>query len=123
MRNLTFICSLILIALGLVGYLAWEAVGASKQSPTALIPTGVGVFMLIGGIVALKNNMAGMHIAVLFSLLGTLAGLGRIVPTLIKGNLDFSEFSTKMVVTMTVICLFFTIMAVRSFIAARKARG
>jgi hypothetical protein len=67
--------------------------------------------------------MLGMHIAVTFSLLGALAGLGRLVPGLIKGTVDFSQIGTKLVLEMTVICLFFTIMAVRSFIAARRARG
>ena len=123
MKNLTFLCSALLIITGLVGYFAWEAIGASKQSVTALIPAFVGVLMLVGGLIALKKNMLGMHIAVTFSLLGTLAGLGRLVPGLIKGTVDFSESAPKLVFVMTVICLFFTVMAVRSFIAARRARG
>ncbi len=123
MKNLTFICSLILIALGLVGYFAWEAIGASKQSVTSLIPAFVGIPMLIGGLIALKKNMLGMHIAVTFSLLGGLAGLGRLIPGLIKGSLDWSAAAPKLILVMTVVCIFFTVMAVRSFIAARRARG
>ncbi|MDF1739452.1 MAG: hypothetical protein P1U86_09860 [Verrucomicrobiales bacterium] len=123
MKNLTFICSIILIALGLVGYFAWEALGATKQSFTALIPAIVGGLMLIGGLIALKKNMLGMHIAVTFSLLGGLAGLGRIIPGLIKGSLDWSAAAPKLILVMTVVCIFFTVMAVRSFIAARRARG
>jgi hypothetical protein len=120
MRNICFICSVALIILGGVGYFAWESIGATKQSVTAAIPAFVGIAMLIGGLVAMKNNMAGMHIAVLFSLLGALAGLGRLIPSVIKGELDGP--APKLVAAMTVICLLFTIMAVRSFIAARKAR-
>jgi uncharacterized membrane protein len=120
MRNICFICSVALIILGGVGYFAWESIGATKQSVTAAIPAFVGIPMLIGGLVAMKNNMAGMHIAVLFSLLGALAGLGRLIPSVIKGQLDGP--ASKLVAAMTVICLLFTIMAVRSFIAARKAR-
>ena len=123
MKNLTFICSLVLIALGLVGYFAWEAIGASKQSVTSLIPAFVGIPMLIGGLIALKKNMLGMHIAVTFSLLGGLAGLGRLIPGLIKGSLDWSAAAPKLILVMTVVCIFFTVMAVRSFIAARRARG
>lgn len=123
MKNLTFICSLILIALGLVGYFAWEAVGASKQSVTALIPAFFGIPMLLGAIIALKKHMLGMHIAVLFSLIGGLAGLGRLIPGLIKGSLDWSAAAPKLILVMTVVCIFFTVMAVRSFIAARRARG
>jgi len=123
MKNLAFVCSALLIVTGLVGYLGWEAIGASKQSVTALIPAFVGIPMLIGALISLKKNMLGMHIAVTFSLLGALAGLGRLVPGLIKGTVDFSQIGPKLVLEMTVICLFFTIMAVRSFIAARRARG
>ena len=79
--------------------------------------------MLLGGLIALKKHMLGMHIAVTFSLLGGLAGLGRLVPGLIKGSLDWSSVGPKLVLVMTVVCIFFTVMAVRSFIAARRARG
>ena len=123
MKNLTFLCSALLIITGLVGYFAWEAIGATKQSFTSLIPTFVGALMLIGGLIALKKNMLGMHIAVTFSLLGTLAGLGRLVPGFIKGTVDLAEAAPKLILVMTVICLFYTIMAVLSFIAARRARG
>ena len=120
MRNLCFLCSGALIIVGAVGYFGWEAIGASKQSITALIPAFVGAPMLLGGLVALKNNMAGMHIAVLFSALGALAGLGRLIPTAIKGEL--SGPAPVMIALMTAICLFFTVMAIRSFKAARRAR-
>lgn len=123
MRNLAFLCSALLILTGLVGYFAWETIGATAQSVTALIPAFVGIPMLIGALVALKNNMAGMHIAVLFSLLGALAGLGRLVPGLIKGTVNFSEAAPKLILVMTIICVVFTVLAVRSFIAARRARG
>lgn len=123
MKKLAYICSLLLIILGSLGYFAWEALGASKQSVTAAIPAFVGILMLIGALVANKNVMAGMHIAVLFSLLGALAGLGRLVPSTIKGTLDWGATSTLLILAMTLICAFFTVMAVRSFIAARKARG
>jgi uncharacterized membrane protein (UPF0136 family) len=115
MKNLAFVCSALLIVTGLVGYFGWEAIGASKQSVTALIPAFVGIPLLIGALISLKKNMLGMHIAVTFSLLGALAGLGRLVPGLIKGTVDFSQIGTKLVLEMTVICLF--------FIAARRARG
>jgi uncharacterized membrane protein (UPF0136 family) len=123
MKNLAFACSALLIVTGLVGYFAWEAIGATKQSITAMIPAFVGIPMLIGALIALKKTMLGMHIAVTFSLLGTMAGLGRLIPGLIKGTVNFNEAAPKLVLEMTVICLFFTVMAVRSFIAARRARG
>lgn len=123
MKNLTFICSTLLIILGLLGYFAWEALGASKQSITAAIPAFIGILMLLGGLIALKNNKVGIHIAVVFSFLGALAGLGRLIPSAIKGKLDWGATSTLLIVAMTAITLFYTVMAVRSFIAARRARG
>jgi hypothetical protein len=123
MKNLAYICSLLLIATGLYGYLAWESLGTAKQSVTALIPAFVGGAILIGALIAIKKHMLGMHIAVLFSALGALAGLGRLIPGLIKGSLSLSDAAPKFILVMTVVCLLFTIMAVRSFIAARRARS
>lgn len=120
MKNLTVISSLILIVLGLIGYFAWEVIGASTQSPTALIPAVVGFLMMAGGLIAIKKHALGAHISVVFAFLGALAGLGRIVPQLAKGTFSLAG-SGLMVVLMTIICAFFTIMAVRSFRAARKA--
>ncbi len=123
MKNLTYICSFILIALGAFGYFGYELLGATKQSITALIPAFVGIPMLIGGLVANKSVKIGIHIAVLFSFLGALAGLGRLIPGSIKGSIDWAKPSSFFILAMTLICLFYTVMAVRSFIAARKARG
>ncbi|MEM9280936.1 MAG: hypothetical protein AAGA96_03855 [Verrucomicrobiota bacterium] len=120
MKKLTYTCSFLLIALGAIGYFGWELIGAAKQSFTAAIPAIFGILMLVGALVANKNHKVGMHIAVLFSLLGALAGLGRLIPTAIKGKLDWGAPSTILISIMTVICAYFTVMAVRSFIAARK---
>lgn len=123
MKNLTFTCSVILILLGAIGYLGWESIGAEKQSITAAIPAFIGIPMLIGGIIAIKKNALGIHIAVLFSLFGALAALGRIFSQIGKEGFDFAATSTLMISAMAIVCVFYTVMAVRSFIAARKARG
>ncbi|MEM6916552.1 MAG: hypothetical protein AAF491_08305 [Verrucomicrobiota bacterium] len=123
MKNLTYLCSALLIGLGAFGYFGYEILGAAKQSITALIPAFIGIPMLIGALVANKSVKVGIHIAVLFSFFGALAGLGRIIPGSIKGSLDWGKPSTLFIAAMTAICLFYTVMAVRSFIAARRARG
>lgn len=120
MRNICFACSGVLILLGTIGYFGWESIGAEKQSMTAAIPAFVGILMLIGGLDSMKNNMRGMHIAVSISALGALAGLGRLGMSAAKGS--FSGPAPILVGLMTVICLYFTIMAIRSFKAARMAR-
>lgn len=122
MRILCYACSGLLVLTGGIGYFGWEAIGANKQSITAAIPAFVGIPMLVGGIISIKNNMLGMHISVLFSLLGTLAGLGRLIPGMAKGSLDWSTPAPKLITAMTIVCLVFTVAAVQSFIAAKKAR-
>ncbi|MDF1811101.1 MAG: hypothetical protein P1V20_02775, partial [Verrucomicrobiales bacterium] len=109
-------------ALGLVGYFAWETIGAGSQSKTALIPSVIGVLMMVGGLIAIKKHALGAHISVLFAFLGALAGLGRLVPQIIKGNFTLGG-SSLLILLMTVICLFYTVMAIRSFKAARKAQA
>ncbi len=122
MKNLTFVSAALLIALGGLGYFGWEAIGASKQSITAAIPAFVGILMLVGALIALKSVKVGMHIAVVFAFLGALAGTGRLIPVAAKGELDFSAASTLLISGMTLVCLVYTIFAVRSFIMARRKK-
>lgn len=108
---------LILIALALLGYF-----GSGRESWTALIPMIAGVPILIGSLIALKPNMLklGMHIAALFGLLGFLAPLGRLIPTAIKGTLEF-KLSTFCVIAMLLVCLVFLVLCIKSFKAARRS--
>ncbi|MEM8952675.1 MAG: hypothetical protein AAGD22_00845 [Verrucomicrobiota bacterium] len=120
MKSLTFLTSALLILTGLVGYFGYELIGATKKSFTSLIPSFIGILMLVGALIANKKHALGMHISVTFALLGALAGLGRLFS---GGPPDFSAASTKLISVMTVICVIYTILAVRSFIAARRARS
>lgn len=121
MKNLTIISSLLLIALGLFGYFGGEIIGVAPYAITALIPTWVGLLMLIGGLIAIKRHALGAHISVTFAALGALAALGRLIPQALKNGFSFQGAGLLLLV-MAVICVFYTIMAVRSFIAARRAR-
>ncbi len=123
MKTLTFICSTILIILGAIGYFGWEAIGADEQSITAAIPAFVGILMLLGALIAGKKHSLGMHISVTFALLGALASLGRIFSQIGKEGFDYGAPSTILIASMAVVCVFYTVMAVRSFIAARKGRS
>jgi hypothetical protein len=98
-------------------------VGTGIQSWTALIPAFAGIPILLSSALALNpsKRALGMHIAVLFGLLGFLAPLGRLIPATIKGELTLN-FATGVMFAMAVICGAFTVLCVRSFIAARKAR-
>ncbi|MEO0509547.1 MAG: hypothetical protein AAF065_06785 [Verrucomicrobiota bacterium] len=107
---------LILVALG--GYL-----GSGMESWTALIPSFVGIPIFISSLIARNPDRLklGMHIAATFGLLGFFAPLGRIIPTAIKGEFEWS-IATSAMAAMLVICGVFVVLCVKSFIDARKKR-
>ena len=114
MYKITILFGVLLIATGLGGYF-----GTGSEQPTALIPAGIGIVLLICGVLAANENrrMMAMHIAVLFGLLGAI-GVGLFL--LIKEKQP-QEALISGLVTL-VLCLAFVGLCVRSFIAARKAR-
>lgn len=94
---------------------------ADKQSVTALIPSFIGLPIVIAGAVALNEKLLkhAMHGAVVFGLLGALAGWGRFLSTA-GSELNFAR---QNVLIMAVICTVFVGLCVNSFIQARKAKG
>lgn len=109
-----------LILLGLYGYFGVPEI---ERSRTALIPTIAGALLAICGVLALDptKRKQAMHAAAMIGVLGFLAPLGRLIPQTIKGTPPhgLALFSQ---VTMSLLCLIFVILCVRSFISARKAR-
>ena len=117
---MTIVIGVILILLGFGGYF-----GTGQASVTALIPAGFGFVLSILGGIATRDSARkhAMHVAVIFGLLG-FAGT---VPGVIKlfRKLGGAELARPIVVyaaqsAMAVICLFFVVMCVRSFINARR---
>lgn len=113
MTKLAHLCGIILIALGIGGY-----VSTGMASVTALIPSFIGVFIVISAFIAKKNVKLGMHLAVAFAFIGAAGGF---MP-LKRVNFDLSAGSAPYAVGMILTCIIFIIFAVRSFIAARKAK-
>ena len=113
MYKITILFGVLLIATGLGGYF-----GTGSEQPTALIPAGIGIILLICGVLAANENrrMMAMHIAVLFGLLGAIG----VIPVLFKENQPQAALISKLVTL--VLCLVFVGLCVQSFIAARKAR-
>lgn len=107
----------LLIILGLLGYFAGGMV-----SVTALIPAFIGLPLLLSSLIAKKKLKLGMHLAAVFGLLGFLAPLGRIIPTMAKGEFELG-FATISMILMVLICGAFTVLCIQSFRAARRARG
>ena len=105
---------LVLVLLGAGSYF-----GTGRASVTALIPAFLGLPILICGLMARdeKKRMMAAHVAILFGVLGVLAGFGRGIPQLLNGK---TGTATTVTLVMGAICLLYVIACVRSFIAARR---
>jgi len=121
MAKLTIIYGIIFIVMGLYGYF-----GISSESITALIPTFFGIPMLILGWLGLnekylKHAMHGAAVLVLIGFAGTVSGLIKFFKMLGGVELERPAAVTVQAI-MSVLCLVFLVLAVKSFIDARKNR-
>lgn len=121
MLRLTFVIGGILTVLGVVAYVATGAV-----SVTALIPTFIGVLLLVCGAIARRGENArkhAIHAALVVALLGALGSLMQVVKLgdVFAGT---AERPAAVIVStiMFVLLVIYIVMGVRSFIAARRAR-
>ncbi len=123
MVRVTRVTGIVLIVLGLVYF-----VMTGSAHPTPLIPTIWGLLLLICGVLAIskdtKRVMLWMHIAV------TLGSLGFLFPG-IRAGMSYAKSATLTVVQrtaaqeeviMAAVCLIFTGLCVRNFVANRRAR-
>ena len=109
-----------LIVLGLAGYGLTGAV-----SLTALIPAAFGVLLAVAGLLARGERwrMHAMHAAVLVALLGFLGSFRGLLG--IAKVFDGTAVRPAAIVSQTIMALLtlaYIVVAVRSFIAARRAR-
>ena len=121
MPSISIICGIVLILIGIVGYV--NAVMHDRASVTALIPAFIGlVLALLGAVSAAKEGLRKhlMHVAVVIALLGFIATAVRAVPRL--GEIASSRAILSQVLT-ALVCLVFVVLAIRSFAAARRARN
>ncbi|MFG0305688.1 MAG: hypothetical protein ACF8Q5_05685 [Phycisphaerales bacterium JB040] len=125
MTRTTIALAVLLILLGAGAYA--YALTTDNASPTALIPAFVGLPILALGLAAAKwpdKRKHLIHAALLLALIG-LAGSARGVPSLPKlfTSPDDVERPVAVIVqsAMALACLLYLALAVRSFIAARKA--
>lgn len=94
---------------------------------TWLIPSAVGLPLLLLGLVAAKSASSRMHVmhaAVTIALLGGLVALVQGIRKLIdqlQGK-EILPLAVGMIWAMTVLCFIFVGLCVQSFMAARKAR-
>lgn len=123
MSKITILFGFLLCAISVCILLVKQEV----NSVSIFIPTFVGVPLILLGVLTLIRpslRMHLMHAAVTIGLLGGLAALGRGVTQLIKVSRGDSPDPTAAasVWSMTVLCLVYVVLCVRSFIAARIAR-
>lgn len=124
MAKMTIGFGALLAILGVVGFALTGAVHY-----TALIPCWFGLALVVCGALAstpdAKKRMIWMHIAVTIGLLGWVVPLIRIVGAAGNGVSLVPSTERPAVLTqeaMAAICLVFTVLCVRSFIAARRER-
>jgi uncharacterized membrane protein len=122
MPRIAVLVGSLLIVLGVASYLL-----TGRASMTALIPAFFGLPILILGWLALRVTWRrhAMHAAAALGLLGLIGSLRGVPATLALLSGETVERPTAVVAqsVMAVICLVFVVMAVRSFVAARRARA
>jgi len=122
MAKLTIWVGVLLVLIS-VGF--WLATGRAEMA--ALHPGGVGVLLILSGLLAntesTKQRMIWMHIAVTLGLIGFLTTGIRAVISLVKGTISVNPLGFDERVVISLVCLIYVGLCVRSFIAARKARA
>ncbi len=117
----------LLILVGLAGYFGGEpSADTGKVSPTALIPAGFGLVLLVLGLLALREGWRkhAMHAASAVGLLGVIGGFMPIIRQLRNtGTFDPLKRSAVFGELMILICAVFVFLCVRSFVLARLARA
>ena len=114
------------VLLGIIG--AGYFVGTGSIHPTALIPVWFGCALVVCGLLSLTENarrrMLWMHIAVTIGLFGFLfPGFMAIKEWIAAHDGPLAHpAAVQEQAIMSVVCLVFTLLCVRSFIAARRSR-
>lgn len=123
MARVTLIFAVLLVALGLTGY-----VGTGSQHITALIPTWFGVALALFGLLAMSPSESRrklfMHINVTIGLLGFLGAGFRAAQEFVHSSSTGKPIDPIAVgaqIAMAVLLLVYVILCVRSFIAARRS--
>lgn len=125
MSRAAILFGILLIILGLVGYLAPTTlgdVGEKGVSPTALIPAGFGAVLLLCGLIVEFAPNTRKHVMHLAALVGVLGAAGGVMP-LQRNHMDMSKSGTVAGLLMVILCALFVVLCIRSFVLARIARS
>lgn len=122
MTNATVVLGVVLTLLGLGAYF-----GTGGKSVTALIPTFIGFPIAVLGFIArdARRRKAAIHTVVVLALLGFL-GSARGVPgaiALASGGEVARPVAVVVQTVMAILCAIFLLLAVKSFLDARRNRS
>ena len=125
MAKTTIVFGVLLIVLGVAVYAS-----ITPHAPTSLIPAYFGAVLAVLGLLAempdAKRRMLVMHIAVTVGLLGFILPFARSIGgavKLLRGLPVLRPLAVEESMAMALICLVYTALCVRSFIAARRSRA
>src|ERR1700733_16226343 len=123
MAKVTLVFAVLLIALGLIGFL-----GTGSQYRTALIPTWFGVALGIFGFLAVSPSESRrklfMHINVTIALLGFIGSTVEAIRGYVhatSAGIEPDQIALASKGTLAGLLLIYVILCVRSFIAARRS--
>jgi uncharacterized membrane protein len=123
LAKLTLVLAILLVALGLAGYL-----GTGSLHPTALIPAWIGLALGVFGFLAISPNEGRrklfMHINVTIALLGFLGSTVEAIRCYAHARslgVEPDQIALASKVTLAGLLLIYVILCVRSFIAARRS--
>ncbi len=120
MPSTSIISGVLLILIGILGYVFSLVDG--NTSITALIPAAFGLLLVVFGFLAKsKENLRKhlMHAAVAVGLLGFLIPAWRLALQVSSIKVSLAVLSQAL---MALVCLFFVILSVQSFVNARRNR-
>lgn len=123
MSKLSISIGILLIVLGVASYILTGA-----ASPTALIPAIFGLVFIGLGILGARNESMRkhvMHAALLLAILGiggSFGGLINVLSVLGGGELERPAAAYGQAI-MALICIYFVVAGIRSFIEARRERA
>ncbi|MGA2633287.1 MAG: hypothetical protein ABSF16_03565 [Terracidiphilus sp.] len=122
MAKISLIFALLLVALGLLGYISTGSV-----HPTALIPTWIGLALGIFGFLAIspdeRRRKVFMHINVTIALLGWIGTCVEITRSVMAAHAvgksadPIAMYSKQ---SLALILIIYILLCVRSFVAARR---
>jgi peptidoglycan/LPS O-acetylase OafA/YrhL len=119
MAKVTLLFAVLLIVLGLAGFL-----GTGHTHYTALIPAVFGLVLGVCGFLAISDDehrrMHFMHINATIALLGMVGTFAEILRTFASSkSLDFAAVTAKL--AMVWLLFIYLVFCVRSFITARRS--